>query len=58
MAQIDPSETNFFDLQEMFNDRNDTVYSDLVHIGEEGNRAVAAEMVNRIETRSGKLKRK
>ena len=45
-------------LQEMFNDRNDTVYSDLVHIGEEGNQIVAAEMVNRIETRSGKLKRK
>lgn len=58
MARINPGETNFFDLQKLFSDRTETVYSDLVHIGEEGNKVVAREIVDRIEKRTRKLKRK
>lgn len=57
MKGFDPGEARFYDLQRLFDNRPETIYSDAVHIGEDDNRLVAQAIVEQLVNSSERLKR-
>ena len=57
MKDFDANGAKFHDLQRLFDGRPETIYSDLVHIGEKDNKIVAQAIVKRITEQSETLGR-